>query len=263
MSLFRGYADDLPLHQWLTEKIFPVEAKLTSEAVYCGSLLAISEMLHNGCTFFNDMYFFCKETASAIERSGIRAILSPGLTDQSGEKGIQNCADFFHNFNNSADGRIQVFFGPHAPYTCSLQCLEKIARKAQDLKTGIHIHLHETEKEIDDFKKKHNNHTPIEEIEKTGLFSNPTVGAHCVYLSNKDKEILSQNNVLVVHNPSSNLKLASGIAPIQNYIQSQHPGCSWNGWGFFQQSVKYVLRDAHCIFIGKSCRHVRSHFSLC
>jgi 5-methylthioadenosine/S-adenosylhomocysteine deaminase len=219
MTLFRGFADDLPLHQWLETKIFPIEAKLTPEAVYYGSLLGIAECIRSGCTFFNDMYFFTEETIKAVERSGIRALLSPGMMDNSGPEKIQTVLSMHREYNGAANGRVSIFFGPHAPYTCNLSFLSNIAETAQKHGIGIHIHLNETEKEVHDFQKEHDGVLPIIKIAQTGLFQNPTIAAHCVHVSEEERQVLLDHNVLVVNIPASNLKLSSGIAPIQSYLE--------------------------------------------
>ncbi|MDD4029247.1 MAG: amidohydrolase [Caldisericia bacterium] len=218
MTLFRGYADDLPLREWLETRIFPIEAKLTPEAVYYGSLLGIAESIRSGCTFFNDMYFFTEETIKAVERSGIRALLSPGMMDTAGAEKIQTVLSMHREFHGAANGRISIFFGPHAPYTCNLSFLTSIAETAQKHGVGIHIHLNETEKEVIDFKKIHKGISPIVKIAETGLFDNPTIAAHCVHVSEEEQEILREKEILVINVPSSNLKLSSGIAPIQTYL---------------------------------------------
>jgi len=223
MTLFRGFADDLPLHEWLTTKIFPIEAKLTPEAVYYGSLLGIAECIRSGCTFFNDMYFFTEETIKAVELSGIRALLSPGMMDTAGEEKIQTVLSMHREYHGAANGRVSIFFGPHAPYTCNLSFLKNIADVAQKNGIGIHIHLNETEKEVHDFQKEHHGALPIIEIAQTGLFHNPTIAAHCVHVSEEEQQVLLNHNVLVVNIPASNLKLSSGIAPIQSYLEKGIP----------------------------------------
>ncbi|MCK5848193.1 MAG: amidohydrolase [Caldisericia bacterium] len=222
MTLFRGFADDLPLKEWLETKIFPAEKNLTEEAVYYGSLQGIAELIHSGCTFFNDMYFFADQTADAIVKSGIRAILSPGITDFSSDNVLEQIIRLHGSYATKIDagGRIKVYFGPHAPYTCSIKTLEKISEAAKSLNTGIHIHLNETLNEVAEFSSKNSGLRPIEKFAQIGLFENKTIAAHCVHLSTKEQEILKKFNVMVSHNPSSNLKLASGIAPIQEYIDN-------------------------------------------
>lgn len=224
MSLLRNYADDVPLHEWLTEKIWPVEAKLTSEDVYWGSMLSIVEMIQSGVTCFSDMYFFMDEVAKATEESGIRGVLSRGLIEEDGENSrkintekLEDTRDLYNNWHGKADGRIKVMVSPHAPYTCSPDYLKRIMNLADKLGAGIHIHLSETRKEVEDSFNQFNK-SPIEHVNDLGLFQYPTLAAHCVHISDKDIEILSKNNVAVVNNPGSNLKLASGFAPVQKML---------------------------------------------
>ena len=121
MSLFRSYADELPLWEWLSEKIWPIEENLTDEDVYWGSMLSIIEMLQSGITCFNDMYFFMEETAKAAEKAGIRARLARGVTGQDASDNwkLDESQQLFHKWQQKADGRITIMLGPHAPYTCS------------------------------------------------------------------------------------------------------------------------------------------------
>lgn len=218
MTLFRGLGEDLPLSQWLNEKIFPYEDRLFSEAVYFGSLIAISELLHNGCTFFADMYFFLDDIAKACLLSGIKANLSLGLMDINGENKLDECRRLFAQFQQPSYQKISFFLGPHAPYTCSIPFLEAILQLAEELNTGLHIHLNETLPEVE--KILHETGVrPIELMNQIGLFNRPTIAAHCVHTSEQERDILHDHSVLVAHNPSSNCKLASGIAPIHDYLQ--------------------------------------------
>lgn len=218
MILFRGLAEDLNLFDWLNKKIFPYESKLTDELVLYGSLLGIAELIHTGCTYFADMYFFMESVAKAVEISGIRANLSLGLVDKNGSDGINKAKDFFLKYHGQSNGRIEIFFGPHAPYTCNLDFLKKVSDLAKSLNTGIHIHLNETEKEVMDFKETHNK-LPIVALQDIGFFGTPVICAHCVHMSPEEMMILKNENALVVHNPSSNMKLGSGIAPIETMLQ--------------------------------------------
>jgi 5-methylthioadenosine/S-adenosylhomocysteine deaminase len=217
MVLFRGFAEDMNLSDWLTKKIFPLEGKLTEELVYFGALVGIAEMIHSGCTFFADMYFFLEAIAKAVSVSGIRANLSLGLIDQDGDLGLKKSESLFNQYNLSAGERIHIFLGPHAPYTCSLPYLKKISDLAKSLDTGIHIHTNETEKEVFDFIALHHKH-PIIALNDLGFFSSPTLCAHCVHMNSDEIEILKEVQAMVVHNPSSNMKLGSGIAPINKMI---------------------------------------------
>nr|WP_207753525.1 amidohydrolase [Sporosalibacterium faouarense] len=220
MSVFRNYADDLPFWPWLTEKIWPLEEKLIAEDVYWGSMLSIIEMIQSGITCFADMYFFMDETARAVKESGMRASLVRGLTGE-GEEGIdkiKETIEFYKRWNNEADGRITVEAGPHAPYTCSADYLEKIIKMASDHDMRIHIHLSESKKEVEDSYKKHNK-SPIKHVNDIGLFELPTMAAHCVHVSDEDINILAQKGVSVLNNPSSNLKLGNGFAPVEKMTE--------------------------------------------
>ncbi|HLR34484.1 MAG TPA: amidohydrolase [Tissierellales bacterium] len=221
MSLLRNYADDLPLHDWLTQKIWPVEAKLIGKDVYWGSMLSIVEMIRSGITCFADMYFFMEEVGKAIEESGIRGVLSRGTIEEDDEKlnkeKIEYTRDLYKNWHGKANNRIKVMVAPHAPYTCSPDYLKELIALADELNAGIHIHLSETKKEVDDSFEEHEK-SPIKHVYDLGLFKRPTLAAHCVHVSSEDIEILKKNNVQVVNNPTSNLKLASGFAPVEEML---------------------------------------------
>lgn len=221
MSLLRNYSDDLPLWQWLNDKIWPIEAKLTEEDVYWGSMLSAVEMIKGGVTCFQDMYFFMEETAKAVDASGIRACLGRGLTgpDENDEVRFRETRELYDNWNNIDNGRITVMVAPHAPYTCSKDYLKKVIELAKELEVGIHIHLSESRKEVEDCCKEHGK-SPIELMEEIGLFTVPTTAAHCVHLSEKDIKILKDDNVSIVYNPGSNLKLGNGFAPIKELVDA-------------------------------------------
>ncbi len=215
MSLLRSYADDMELQTWLEDKIWPAEANLKAEHVYWGSSLAFLEMIKSGTTTFADMYFFMEEVAEAALKMGIRGVLSRGLiqfTDPEG-KNIQENLDLIKKYHKRGDGRLTCLFGPHAPYTTNREYLEKIMNLADENKVGIHIHISETKQEVEDIIKEYGK-SPVEYLEEIGLFERHVVAAHCVHVSEEDMDILKKYNVGVCHNPGSNLKLASGIAPI-------------------------------------------------
>lgn len=223
MTLFRSYADDLALQPWLKEKIWPLEAKLTPEAVYWGSLLACIEMMEAGVTTFADMYFFMDETARAVKESGLRADLAVGLTGlnaRAGEKALGQAAEFVLRFNGTAGGRITCRLGPHAPYTCPKPFMRKVLKTARELDCGIHTHLAETKQEVEELVSA-TKWTPIEFyqtiLQEAGMV--PTLAAHCVHVCDTDIEILAGSNIGVAHNPGSNLKLASGFAPLAAMLQ--------------------------------------------
>ncbi len=230
MSLLRNYADDLPLEEWLFEKIFPVEDKLAGQDVYLGTLLGIAEMIRTGTTTFADMYFFMEEVANAVDETGIRANIARGLQcfeeefDAEADVKLREARELYNNWHGKADGRIRVFIGPHAVYTCTPGYLKEAAALAKELNTGIHIHLSETRKEVQDCRKSFQR-TPIEHCLEEGIFDVPVIAAHCVHLTDNDMHILAEKNVNVVHNPGSNLKLGSGIARLPEMLHKDINVC--------------------------------------
>jgi len=220
MTLLRGYADDMELMPWLKEKIWPAEEKLTGEHVYCGSMLAALEMIKSGTTTFADMYFFMDEVARAVEDSGMRAVLSRGMTGFSDKayKTMEESKTFISTWQGKANGRISCMLGPHAPYTCPPDYLEKVVELAKELQVGLHIHLAETKSEFNDIRKQYGK-TPIRHVYDLGLFEVPVLAAHCVHLTEDDLDILQQVKVGIAHNPTSNMKLASGMAPIPHILE--------------------------------------------
>lgn len=219
MTLLRSYADDLPLMQWLEKKIWPLESKLEAEDVYWGSMLCILEMIKSGTTTFADMYFFMDQVAQAVSITGIRADLARGLigiTPRS-EQSLEEAEALVRQWHNNAGGRITVRLGPHAPYTCPPAFLEKVMQLAADLNVGIHIHLAETKNELDSINSQYGK-SPIQLMADLGVFQFPTLAAHCVHVSKEDIDIMARQRVGVAHNPESNMKLASGIAPVPQMI---------------------------------------------
>ena len=221
MTLLRSYADDLPLMEWLEKKIWPMEARLTEDDVYWGTMLALLEMIQSGTTTFCDMYFFMDQVAEAVEQSGMRACLSRGLigTGPEAESGLEESREFIKKWQGAADGRISVWLGPHAPYTCPPDYLDKVLALAQDYNVGLHIHVAETRDEIAQIKELYGK-TPVEHLYDCGVFQFPTIAAHCVHLTSRDISILADTAVAVAHNPESNMKLASGIAPIPQLLSA-------------------------------------------
>ena len=215
MVLFRSLADDLPLDSWLKEKIWPLEEKLTPEDVYHGTRLAINEMLLSGTTTFADMYFFMDEVARAVEESGIRAVLARGLigTDPAAEKKLEEAVELSKKWKGKADGRITAMLGPHAPYTLPPEFLRQVVTVARHHQLSLHIHVAETRDELEEISKNYGKR-PIAYLVDQGVFSRPVLLAHGVWLDEGELSFLSRQKVAVAHNPSSNLKLASGIAPV-------------------------------------------------
>lgn len=222
MTLFRGYADDLQLAEWLEGHIWPAEAKLTADDVYKGSLLACLEMIKSGTTSFADMYFFMDETAKAVEASGLRASLSHGLIElwnkEKGEIDLKEGRRFVRAWQGAAEGRIETMYGPHAPNTCSEEYLAKVREEASRDGARIHIHLLETEAELNAMKEMYGK-CSVHLLEDIGFLGPDVLAAHCVWVSDGDIEVLRKRGVNVSHNVISNMKLASGIAPVHKMLE--------------------------------------------
>ena len=214
MTLFRGYGDDLPLMTWLEDYIWPVEAQMTAHDVYVGARLACLEMLRSGTTCFLDMYMHPLETAKAVEEMGLRAHLSYTLFDQGNaeraELDRKRSYEYFDRFKEFSD-RITFTLGPHAIYTVSGEQLQFCHQFAVEHNLKIHLHLSETKGEIDECVRQHGL-TPVRYLEKLGILSEHLVLAHVVWIDDEEMDLLAKYNVSVVHNPASNLKLASGYA---------------------------------------------------
>lgn len=214
MTLLRGYADDMPLMQWLREKVWPAEAHLTEDDVYWGTLLAAAEQIRSGITTFADMYFFMDAAARAVDEAGMRAQLSRGLIDDNveSEKRLAENIDLFKRWDGHDDDRLTIAFGPHAPYTCSDEFVREVLAEARRLEAPIHVHLAETQDEVEQLATTRNI-TPIQWAVEVGLVDRPVLAAHCVHVSPEDIRLMAEHRISVSHNPISNLKLASGIAP--------------------------------------------------
>jgi 5-methylthioadenosine/S-adenosylhomocysteine deaminase len=223
MSLLRGYADDMILQDWLSRKIWPLEAHLTGEDVYWGTRLACLEMIRSGTTAFNDMYFFMDEAARAVDESGIRAVLSYGFIDLfNAEKRENECRateKLAAHVRSLANPRIKVAAGPHAIYTVSPEGLKWCAEFAKEQKCGIHIHLSETEKEVTDCVAQHGKR-PAAHLDDCGILTGRTVAAHNCWLDEAECALLGKRGVSVSHNPSSNMKLATHRAMPYQLLKS-------------------------------------------
>jgi len=224
MNLLRGYADDMPLMTWLQQHIWPAEARwVSSEFVFDGSLLACAEMIRGGVTCFADMYFFPESTARAVEHSGMRAVIGlimidfPSTYAQNAQDYLQKGLTLHDQLRNHA--LITTMFAPHGPYTVSDEPLAKIAMLAEELDVPIHIHLHETEDEIQQSLTRYNMR-PIARLEKLGLLTPRLISAHMTQLTDDEIELYAQAGAHVVHCPESNLKLASGFCPVQRLIDT-------------------------------------------
>ncbi len=223
MTLLRGYGENLPLDRWLNEKIFPFEDKLTDNAIAASTTLACAEMIRFGTVSFSDMYFFSQTMAKSILDSGIKCNLSRGLTvfsDQDYEQleAYKDNVDLLKNYQNAGNGRLKIDLCIHGEYTTTPKVVEAVAKHAKSENVNVHIHLSETKKEHEECKQRHGK-TPTKYFADLGLFDQPTTAAHCVWVEDEDIEILKKYGVTVACNPVSNMKLASGFAPIPKMLE--------------------------------------------
>lgn len=221
MALFRGLADDLPLEDWLNSHIFPAERHLDYHFVYWGTRLAVAEMLLSGTTTFCDMYLFTDAVAQAAADTGIRAVVGEVLYDfpspnyGSPENGLKFTEGLIRSYQGHP--RVRVAVQPHAVYTCSPDLLEKSKALADRYHTRWIIHLAETAKEVADCLE-HYGATPVGHLHRLGLLGGNTVADHAVALTDRDMDLLAASGAKVVHCPESNMKLASGMAPVTDLL---------------------------------------------
>ena len=221
MTLLRSYADDMELMDWLNNKIWPVEAKMNRGDIYWGAMLAALEMIRTGTTAFADMYGpFMDSVAEVVIDSGLRGVLSRGIIGVApdADAKLQENVDLYNDFHGAGDGRVTVMFGPHALYTCPPDFLKKVSAAAKKCDAEIHIHMSETKTEVEDCLKNYGKR-PFAHVESTGLFESGTLAAHCVHLDDEDINIIKKHNIRVAHNPGSNMKLASGVAPVPRLLK--------------------------------------------
>jgi 5-methylthioadenosine/S-adenosylhomocysteine deaminase len=218
MTLLRGAGEELPLMDWLNKKIFPLEAKLTAQNIRNGADLAMLEMISSGTTGFIDMYDFMGEVAESVLESGVRAALCRGLIGDDETKireGISLADEY-----NGREGRLTVQLGPHAPYTVPRNSIKKIAELSREKNLGIHFHWLETKSELDMFRNEYHVE-PSEYLEETGLLeARELILAHSVWHPVEQTSCVARDNVTLVHNPKSNMKLGSGYAPVKEFLAS-------------------------------------------
>jgi len=218
MTLFRGLHDDVTLDDWLRKYIFPAEAKnVTEDFVRWGTRLAAAEQIRSGVTTFADMYYFEDAIAEETKAAGMRAVLGETFIDFPAPDNKTNAAmlEYTEKFLKrwQGDPLIHAAPAPHSIYTCSAKTLQDSAALARKYHAPILIHVAEMKKELDDSLAE-NHATPVQYLEKLGILGPDVVAAHCIYVNRTDEEILASHQVGCVHNPSSNMMLASGVAPI-------------------------------------------------
>lgn len=215
MTLMRGYGDDLPLMTWLQDYIWPLEDKMTEEDVYIGAKLAMLEMIKTGTTTYLDMYMHPLMGAKAAEEMGLRAMISYTLFDQGNPERAQLDRErsemYLERFKTEFSDRIMFNLGPHAIYTVSGEQLQFCHEFCKKYNLKIHLHLSETEGEVEECIKQHGMR-PVKYLEKLGILSEALILAHVIWVDDEELDLLAKYNVSVVHNPASNMKLASGYA---------------------------------------------------
>ncbi|MCD6373837.1 MAG: amidohydrolase family protein [Thermococcus sp.] len=223
MGLFRGLADDLPLMDWLQNHIWPREAKLTRDYTKVGAYLGALEMIKTGTTTFLDMYFFMDAVAEVVEESGLRGYLSYGMIDLGDpgktEKEVKEALRTMEFIDKLGSERVHFVFGPHAPYTCSIALLKEVRRLANEHGKLITIHVSETMAEMGQISERYGK-SPVVLLDEIGFFGSDVIIAHGVWLDSRDIQILARNGVTVAHNPGSNMKLASGVMPLQKLLNA-------------------------------------------
>ena len=223
MTLFRGMADDLPLKTWLTEHIFPAEARLTKELVALGTELACAEMIRSGSVGFVDMYFFEDTIGEVVDRTGLRAWLGEGILDfptpafPTPEKALLETERLQEKWDGHP--RVSIVVAPHTPYTCDERVLKETLKTAEKLDAIVITHLSETAWEVEEIIKR-KGMPPVEYLDGLGLLSERLLATHCVVLSDQEIQLLAERGVHVAHTPESNLKLGSGVAPIPDFLKA-------------------------------------------
>ena len=215
MTLLRSYADDLPLADWLNQQVFPIEAKMDGEMIYHLTKLAVLEYLTSGITAILDMYLTPETIARACVDMGMRCVQVSGQNNFS--QSLELTEKMYQKLNYD-DPLLSYFIGFHAEYTCSRELLEGVAALSHKYQAPVFTHLAETRAEVEGCKERYGM-SPVKLLDSLGMFDYGGGGYHCVYLDEEDMEIFRKRNLSVVTNPGSNTKLASGIAPISDYLQ--------------------------------------------
>ncbi len=223
MTLFKGYGDDMPLDKWLKEKIWPAEQKLNAEAVYNGTMLAFAEMIRSGTTTFNDMYFFSESIVDATINAGMRGFASyPTIDHNNPEKTdseIRNVKSFLSYLASKNTGLVKPMVAPHAPYTCSRELLERSKELALKHNIGLHIHVSETVKEVND-SIRDKDMRPVEYLESIGFLGPEVIMAHSCHFSKEEIVLAAKRGAKISHNPTSNMKLAGGSMQLKEFLDA-------------------------------------------
>lgn len=224
MTYMRGYGENLPLMTWLGERIFPFEAKLTPEDIYYGTLMGVAEMLRYGIVGTTDMYLNYDAQGRALADSYVKANYAQCVTwmDPTSYYDLpiyKDTLESIKKFNGYDNGRIKTTFSLHAEYTSTEKIAKAVAEAAAESGSTMHVHVSETQGEVDICRKRHQRRSPVRYLSDCGIFNVPTVAAHCVHIDDEDMDILKEHNVTVATCPKSNAKLASGICPVSDLLE--------------------------------------------
>ncbi|MFB6189925.1 MAG: amidohydrolase [Halapricum sp.] len=227
MTLLRGYADDKPLDAWLQEDVWPVEAELTADDVRAGAELGLVEMLKSGTTALGDMYFFMPEVVQAVDEAGMRARLgygaiTVGKDEAAARQEMRDGLDFATAYDGAADGRISTAFMPHSLTTVGESYYREFVPEAREAGVPIHLHANETADEVAPIVEEYGER-PLEYAADLGLLESQDYIAHGVHLDETEIDLLAEREAGVVHCPASNMKLASGMAPVQKLLDAGVP----------------------------------------
>ncbi len=225
MSLMRGYADDYVLQEWLNDHVFPIEGKLTAEDVYLGTQLTMAEMLATGTIALTDMYMHLPHMAQAVADAGLYGNFSNGAMcfheagyDFHADGVTQQNREVLERFHGMDDGRLKLDVSIHAEYTSFPKLWQDFSAYAKENGLNMHVHLSETKLEHDNCVQKYGK-TPAAVLAENGVFDVRATAAHCVWITEEDMDILAAKGVTAAHNPVSNLKLASGVAPVCKMLE--------------------------------------------
>ena len=217
MTFERGWAEDLPFPRWLNEKIWVAESALTPDDVYWGAALAACEMIRSGTIGFNDHYFYMDRVAEVVQQSGMKAQLAWCVFGIGAEKevgpGLDGTLDFIAQWQGAADGRIHTCLGPHSPYVCPPEFLERIAEIAAERGLAVHLHVAESQEQVDNSLARHGQ-TPVQQLAALGIFDGRAIAAHALATSDEDRAILAEKGVFVARTPNTYMKLAMPVNPV-------------------------------------------------
>lgn len=225
MTMLRGVGSGLPLQRWLNEAIFPIEAKMVPEDIVAGTRWAVMEMLASGTTACSEMYDFPWAAAQVFADAGMKVNLGrvllcfdPSMKAEDCDR-LKECETFIKQYDGMGQGLVKADWAPHSEYLTTENTMEGMARLAAEYESQVQLHVSETRSEHEECKERHGGLTPVQYLKKLGVLNTPTYMAHCVWVEDEDLQIMKETGATLVHNPSSNMKLGSGFAPIAKALE--------------------------------------------